>query len=65
MFPEYRTLISHLKTVHPRFHSLFEKHNTLDHEIIRLESQGGSSLSDKISQLKKRNCGLKTSFTAS
>ncbi|HHE6158226.1 TPA: hypothetical protein ACPE3U_003812, partial [Citrobacter freundii] len=27
MFPEYRDLISRLKTENPRFLSLFEKHN--------------------------------------
>lgn len=33
MFPEYRDLISRLKNENPRFMSLFDKHNKLDHEI--------------------------------
>ena len=59
MFPEYRALISRLKTVHPRFHSLFEKHNVLDHEILRLEAQGGNALNEKIYQLKKEKLRIK------
>ena len=35
MFPEYRDLISRLKNENPRFMSLFDKHNKLDHEIAR------------------------------
>ena len=31
MFPEYRDLISRLKTEDARFHNLFEKHHELDH----------------------------------
>lgn len=42
MFPEYRDLISRLKNENPRFMSLFDKHNKLDHEIARKE---GSDLS--------------------
>lgn len=37
MFPEYRDLISRLKNENPRFMSLFDKHNKLDHEIARKE----------------------------
>ncbi len=32
MFPEFRDLISRLKNENPRFMSLFDKHNKLDHE---------------------------------
>ncbi|MBK5145288.1 YdcH family protein [Budviciaceae bacterium BWR-B9] len=59
MFPEYRDLITQLKTTHPRFHSLFDKHNDLDHEILRLQAQGGNSLNDKIATLKKEKLRLK------
>ncbi|QBH95913.1 DUF465 domain-containing protein [Limnobaculum zhutongyuii] len=59
MFPEYRDLITQLKTTHPRFHSLFDKHNDLDHEILRLQSQSGNSLNDKIATLKKEKLRLK------
>lgn len=59
MFPEYRDLITQLKTTHPRFHSLFDKHNDLDHEILRLQAQSGNSLNDKIATLKKEKLRLK------
>ncbi|AWH89834.1 YdcH family protein [Limnobaculum parvum] len=59
MFPEYRDLITQLKTTHPRFHSLFNKHNDLDHEVLRLQTQGGNSLNDKIATLKKEKLRLK------
>ncbi|STF61507.1 protein [Escherichia coli] len=39
MFPEYRDLISRLKNENPRFMSLFDKHNKLDHEIARKEGK--------------------------
>lgn len=37
MFPEYRDLISRLKTEDAHFARLFERHNQLDHEtsIVR------------------------------
>ncbi|MGQ7102664.1 hypothetical protein ACUOAQ_35690, partial [Escherichia sp. SP-MK] len=37
MFPEYRDLISRLKNENPRFMSLFDKHNKLDHEYAIVE----------------------------
>ncbi|AKJ42701.1 DUF465 domain-containing protein [Pragia fontium] len=59
MFPEYRDLISQLKTTHTRFHSLFDKHNKLDHEILRLEAVSRNTLNDQISQLKKEKLRIK------
>lgn len=59
MFPEYRELISELKTSHPRFHSLFEKHNQLDHEIARLEGPTGNGYGDEVVRLKKEKLRLK------
>ncbi|WP_116276835.1 YdcH family protein, partial [Klebsiella pneumoniae] len=53
MFPEYRDLISRLKSENPRFLSLFEKHNSLDHEISRLEGSDGRGYSLDIVRLKK------------
>jgi uncharacterized protein YdcH (DUF465 family) len=53
MFPEYRELISRLKTTHPRFQSLFEKHNTLDHDISRLEGVDGKGYSLELVHMKK------------
>ena len=58
MFPEYRTLISQLKTTHSRFQSLFEKHNELDHKIIQMEIGDGQS-SPELATLKKEKLLLK------
>lgn len=55
MFPEYRELISRLKTTHPRFQSLFEKHNALDHDISRIEGVDGKGYSLELVQMKKEN----------
>jgi len=38
MFPEYRDLISQLKTTDHHFTHLFDKHNTLDQKIKNLET---------------------------
>ncbi|EAB6707591.1 DUF465 domain-containing protein [Salmonella enterica subsp. enterica] len=59
MFPEYRDLISRLKTQHPRFHSLFKKHNELDHEIARLEEENGHGSSQEVVKLKKEKLQIK------
>ena len=49
MFPEYRALISQLKTTHPRFQALFEKHNDLDHQISRIENGEGQGYGQQLS----------------
>lgn len=59
MFPEYRQLISHLKTTHPRFQHLFDKHNQLDHEIARMENGDGHGYGDEIVRMKKEKLQLK------
>ncbi|AKG71995.1 MULTISPECIES: YdcH family protein [Serratia] len=59
MFPEYRELISHLKSSHPRFQSLFDKHNQLDHQISRLEGPAGNGYSDEVVRLKKEKLHIK------
>ncbi len=35
MFPEYRELISRLKNEDAHFSVLFQRHNELDHEVVR------------------------------
>lgn len=55
MFPEYRDLISRLKSENPRFLSLFEKHNSLDHEISRLEGSDGRGIVWTLFALRNRN----------
>ncbi|PHM70444.1 YdcH family protein [Xenorhabdus kozodoii] len=59
MFPEYRDLVSNLKESHPRFQSLFEKHNRLDHEIAQLEGPNGAGYNDKVVRLKKEKLHIK------
>ncbi|EAR9301733.1 YdcH family protein [Salmonella enterica subsp. houtenae serovar 44:z36,[z38]:-] len=59
MFPEYRDLISRLKTQHSRFQTLFEKHNELDHEIARLEGEDGHGYSQEVAKLKKEKLQTK------
>ncbi|ELO1963777.1 TPA: DUF465 domain-containing protein [Escherichia coli] len=59
MFPEYWELISRLKKEHKRFHTLFEKHNALDHEIARLEQNIGSGCGNEIIRLKKEKLYIK------
>ena len=46
-------------TENPRFLSLFEKHNSLDHEISRLEGSDGRGYSLDIVRLKKQKLHLK------
>ena len=38
MFPEYRDLITQLKTEDTRFSKLFDKHNELDQKIKNMEA---------------------------
>lgn len=59
MFPEYRELISQLKISHNRFQALFDKHNTLDHEIARLEGVNGKGYSQDVVQMKKEKLLIK------
>jgi uncharacterized protein YdcH (DUF465 family) len=55
MFPEFRDLITRLKTEgsNTRFLNLFEKHNQLDHEITALESHNASGIHSDIETLKE------------
>lgn len=59
MFPEYRSLISKLKQEDAHFHRVFEEHNALDHEIIRLEQNPVTEGSDEIEHLKRQKLKLK------
>jgi uncharacterized protein len=59
MFPEYRSLISKLKQDNAHFSKVFEEHNALDHEIIRLEQNPATSNIDEIEILKKKKLKLK------
>lgn len=61
MFPEYRELITRLKTegTHQRFLNLFEKHNQLDHEVATLEARNAGSTHLEIEKMKKEKLRIK------
>lgn len=59
MFPEYRDLISKLKTEDRHFERRFNEHNTLDEKITELEKHATSVGADEIETLKKKKLVLK------
>lgn len=59
MFPEYRDLITELKTSNRHFLSLFDKHNELDQKINNIESRIEAGTHDQIETLKKEKLALK------
>ena len=61
MFPEYRELITRLKTegTHHRFLNLFEKHNELDHKIAGMEAHDAGGVLAEIEALKKEKLRIK------
>ena len=59
MFPEYRELITKLKTSDRHFSHLFDKHNALDEKIIKMEDHKEPSTPEEIENLKKEKLLLK------
>lgn len=59
MFPEYRDLISELKTKDRHFLNLFEQHNELDQKIQNKESRIEPATHEEIEILKKEKLALK------
>ena len=61
MFPEYRDLITRLKSEgnNHRFLHLFEKHNELDHQIKALEGHDAGGTHNEIETLKKEKLLIK------
>ena len=59
MFPEYRDLISKLKTEDARFERLFDKHNELDQQIKNMEARIVSASNEEIDTLKNEKLALK------
>ena len=61
MFPEYRDLITRLKSEgsNHRFLHLFEKHNELDHQIKALEGHDAGGTHVEIETLKKEKLHIK------
>lgn len=59
MFPEYRDLITKLKTSDRHFQQLFDKHNELDQVIKNKESHIEPGSANDIENLKKEKLALK------
>jgi uncharacterized protein YdcH (DUF465 family) len=64
MFPEYRELITQLKTSDHHFGRLFEQHNTLDQKIKNMESRVETGTHEQIEVLKKEKLLLKDQLHA-
>ncbi len=64
MFPEYRDLITQLKTSDAHFIRLFDKHNALDQRIKNIESRQEAGTTDDIEVLKKEKLLLKDQLFA-
>ena len=59
MFPEYRDLITHLKTTDSHFLNVYDKHNELDQRIRNMESGIEPATHLVIEALKKEKLALK------
>ena len=59
MFPEYRDLITQLKTTDRHFLNLFDKHNELDQKIKNFEAHIEHASGQEIEALKKEKLALK------
>ena len=59
MFPEFRDLISKLKTEDAHFALLFDKHNELDQKIKNFESGIEIATGSEIEVLKKEKLAIK------
>lgn len=59
MFPEYRDLITKLKTTDHHFARLFDQHNALDQKITNMENHVEQGTPVEIENLKKEKLHLK------
>ena len=64
MFPEYRELITRLKTEDTHFARLFDKHNLLDQQIKNMEERILPATHEEIETLKKEKLKLKDELYA-
>jgi len=62
MFPEYRDLISRLKTEDEHFARLFHRHNALDQQIANMEKGILPADAVSIENLKKEKLQIKDSL---
>ena len=54
MFPEYRDLITRLKTEDAHFTRLFDKHNAIDQQIKNMEARIEPGSPEEIENAEKR-----------
>ena len=59
MFPEFRDLITQLKTTDRHFLRLFDQHNELDQKIKNMEATISPASHDEIETLKKEKLQIK------
>lgn len=59
MFPEYRELISELKTANRYFLKLFDQHNELDQRIKLIEARLEPGTHDEVEVMKKQKLAIK------
>ncbi len=64
MFPEYRDLITQLKTTDHHFMRLFDQHNALDQKIKNMGSSSIPATHEEIEVLKKEKLLLKDQLYA-
>ena len=64
MFPEYRDLITQLKTTDAHFARLFDKHNALDQKIRNMETHVEPGTHEEIETLKKEKLAIKDQLYA-
>ncbi|MBU6142485.1 MAG: YdcH family protein [Betaproteobacteria bacterium] len=64
MFPEYRDLITKLKTTDHHFTRLFDRHNALDSKIKNMESHITPGTHEEIEVMKKEKLMLKDQLYA-
>ncbi|WP_371323069.1 YdcH family protein [Dechloromonas sp. ZY10] len=64
MFPEFRDLITQLKTSDRHFLNLFDKHNELDQKIKNMEAHIEPGTPVEIEVLKKEKLALKDELYA-
>ncbi|MFM7284759.1 MAG: YdcH family protein [Betaproteobacteria bacterium] len=64
MFPEYRDLITKLKTTDHHFTRLFDRHNALDQKIKNMESHITPGTHEEVEVLKKEKLMLKDQLYA-
>ena len=64
MFPEYRDLITQLKTTDNHFVRLFDEHNAMDQRIQNMEDRIEPATPEEIDVLKKEKLLLKDQLYA-